>query len=123
MSDSDSDSKEVNSEQPETRLGRPKTSSNNLADLCKWLKMGDIVVLVSGNFMMPYAQRHVPNQDPASFRVIYMDITSHASLGHEGEWPWYFDSSAKARKFTEGPLIERLRRKDFPHMFSFRLGY
>lgn len=108
-----------------SRLGLPEITENNLRDLCKCLELGDIVVLLTGNkrFMMPYCKPGVPSQDPNTFRVIYMDIGKMESLGLDGEWPWYFESSAGAVKYQQGDLIPRILACDLPHTFHFGLGF
>lgn len=72
----------------EDRLKCPKTTSNNLADIISWIKLGDCVVLTNGRYMMPYGKIGL-EKDPKNYRTIYVDISSYASLGNEDEWPYY----------------------------------
>lgn len=104
------------------RFACPTTSSNSLADLCKWLEMGDVVVLVVGKRGVPYCMPETALKSAEELRVCFMDISAYPDLGHEGEWPWYFADHCGAVPHTKGDLVESIRTRSCPHMFYFRLG-
>ena len=108
-----------------SRVEAPEVSRNNLADLVAWLNLGDVVVLLSRNCQggTPYHRPGVDSEDPKTFRVIYMDISQHASLGDEGEWPWYFLDAAGAVRTCSPALQQMVLTRSAPNQFFFTLGY
>src|ERR1700688_1528391 len=81
---------------PADRIAAFAPSSNVLRDAVQWLNGGDLLVLQAGGKIVPYGKPALADQDPETFAVMYLDISSDPSLGGEDEWPWYFESSAGA---------------------------
>jgi len=101
----------------ERRLQCPEFSTNSLADALSWLKMGDVVVLTTGNgdFVLPYHRPEVSDADPETYRVIYINIDKISSLGEASEWPWYFNSAAQAILSQDAKIRDMVCRDTAPH--------
>ena len=104
------------------RLECPETTSNNLADVLLWIKMGDCVVLVTDNGKyMPYCQRSVFSEDPKTYRTIYVDISAMPALGNSEEWPWYILNNGGV--FCTDELMQKhILGNTHPNCYRLSLG-
>lgn len=74
-----------------SRLSKPSTTNNSLADIINWLLLGDIVVLHSNgkNCQIYHKNCKDNNESFIDKRLIWVDVSSSPTLLYYDEWPWY----------------------------------
>lgn len=64
-----------------------ETTTNNLADILKWLKNGDCVCVYTTYYgRCFYSEKEV---EKIKGRMVYVDVNSHPGLLDNGEWESY----------------------------------
>ena len=106
-----------------TKTDPPECSPNNLKDIIEWLKMGDIVVLHSGNKYGQIYHRCSETTSLENIRVIYVDVANHASLLDEGEWPWYIINQGHTSLCDCDLKSDALNAVKVPHIYRFEINY
>jgi hypothetical protein len=102
-------------------MTEPTTTSNNLADVIRWVKDGDCVTLYAINRgSQVYHQCNV-RTSPEQTRFIYLNLSRHSSLMEDDEWPYYIKNNNCQQcscSFKEIALEETGEKQ-----FGFKLGY
>lgn len=105
----------------EPRLEKPALSRNALADVVKWIKKGDCVILHNagrnGHF---YCQD--PHASVENMRVITLDIAASTYLLDEREWPFFIEK-AGCKFATDEVYAKVANLSKLPYRYSFRIGY
>lgn len=103
---------------------QPKSTTNNLADIIKWLGAGDYVVVHNnykhGRFF--HKQCPDPNFDIDQHRVTYVNVGSMPGLLDDGEWEWYIKNSGCHE--CSCPLKTATQSSSgLKYVYQFSLGY
>ena len=75
-------------------------TSNNLADIVRWLKNGYIVVI---HTTAVQTRVFLPDNLTETTRIIFVNVSTMASLLDDGEWNYYI-SESNFREITNGDL-------------------
>lgn len=107
--------------EPESRLGCPVLSKKALADVVRWIKMGDCVILHNHGENGHYYYQGTATS-LADLRVICLDIAPSTGLLDEDEWPEFIQLAgcrSAAADFQKQLSDLRL----VPHVYHFKIGH
>lgn len=101
----------------------PTTSTNQLLDVIKWLRNGDIVVIFNDNnvFRIFYESDDYLN-NLTDRRIIMIDCQTVPGICDDGEWNYYITEAGNIES-TSVDLLQKIRvmiGNKSPNIFSFK---
>jgi len=107
----------------QTVFERPTTSTNQLLDVIKWLRNGDIVVIFNDNnvFRIFYESDNYLN-NLTDRRIILIDCQRVPGICDDGEWNYYITEAGNIES-TSVDLLQKIRvmiGNKSPNIFSFK---
>lgn len=101
----------------------PTTSTNQLLDVIKWLKNGDIVVIFNDSnvFRIFYKSDDYLN-NLTDRRIIMIDCQTVPGICDDGEWNYYITEAGNIES-TSVDLLQKIRvmiGNKSPNIFSFK---
>jgi len=107
----------------QTVFERPTTSTNQLLDVIKWLRNGDIVVIFNDNnvFRIFYQSEEYLN-NLTDRRIILIDCQTVPGICDDGEWNYYITEAGNIES-TSVDLLQKIRvmiGNKSPNIFSFK---
>jgi hypothetical protein len=87
-----SDSTIISSTEIPENLQAPKPSNNELGDIIKWLKLGDVVVLMGSKYVYYIYHDCKKVTDIDTVRTIYINCEKKMELLSKDEWPWFIEN-------------------------------
>lgn len=101
----------------------PSTSTNQLLDVIKWLRNGDIVVIFNDNnvFRIFYQSEEYLN-NLTNRRIIMIDCQTVPGICDDGEWNYYITEAGNIES-TSVDLLQKIRvmiGNKSPNIFSFK---
>lgn len=98
------------------RLESPKCTSNQLADIISWLKLGDCVILCNGTYIK-YIYHNCIENNSDKVRLIIIDCQGFPGLLDDGEWNWYIEDSGNKKCNCKDPL-EWIKNSVYKYTFA-----
>lgn len=107
----------------QTVFETPTTSTNQLLDVIKWLRNGDIVVIFNDNnvFRIFYESDDYLN-NLTDRRIIMIDCQTVPGICDDGEWNYYITEAGNIES-TSVDLLQKIRvmiGNKSPNIFSFK---
>lgn len=107
----------------QTVFETPTTSTNQLLDVIKWLRNGDIVVIFNDNnvFRIFYQSEEYLN-NLTDRRIIMIDCQTVPGICDDGEWNYYITEAGNIES-TSVDLLQKIRvmiGNKSPNIFSFK---
>jgi len=101
----------------------PTTSTNQLLDVIKWLRNGDIVVIFNNSnvFRIFYQSEEYLN-NLTDRRIILIDCQTVPGICDDGEWNYYITEAGNIES-TSVDLLQKIRvmiGNKSPNIFSFK---
>lgn len=107
----------------EAHFEAPDISSNQLLDVIKWLRNGDIVVIFNDNnvFRIFYQSEEYIN-NLTERRIIMIDCQTVPGICDDGEWNYYITEAGNIES-TSVDLLQKIRvmiGNKSPNVFGFK---
>ena len=107
----------------EAHFEAPSTSANQLLDVIKWLRNGDIIVIFNDNnvFRIFYQSEEYLN-NLTERRIIMIDCQTVPGICDDGEWNYYITEAGNIES-TSVDLLQKIRvmiGNKSPNVFGFK---